>query len=326
MSVANQFRSLFYKSSIVAGDVLSVNFLDKQLRPIRGLGLQYARLFADVKSISGQGVGLRLQRRFAGRITGRAGQSLIPQNMGVATRVANRYYGRIATMKVQNYFNTKQKDTYTYKHNGNVMTSAVKRSINRAQGGRINQELSRAMKKYGQMGLDIQEFSLPELMSDIQYNMLGMHSVGGGLAAPKATGNLHNSIIFRGIYASRNGIALGKITIGSSKGGGFREADQAPYWWKTNYGGYYKWNPTKFVPARNYGWLGKSVLGGLKHYFPDQSSFEVVVNRKKNPNASRYLDFQPERPPNDAYEISIYNHVDVGLEGETDVPKPGVPF
>jgi hypothetical protein len=326
MSVANQFRSLFYKSSILAGDVLSVNFLDKQLRPIRGLGLQYARLFADVKSISGQGVGLRLQRRFAGRITGRAGQSLIPQNMGVATRVANRYYGRIATMKVQNYFNTKQKDTYTYKHNGNVMTSAVKRSINRSQGGRINQELSRAMKKYGQMGLDIQEFSLPELMSDIQYNMLGMHSVGGGLAAPKATGNLHNSIIFRGIYSSRNGIALGKITIGSSKGGGVREADQAPYWWKTNYGGYYKWNPTKFVPARNFGWFGKSVLGGLKHYFPDQSSFEVIVNRKKNPNASSYLDFQPERPPNDAYEISIYNHVDVGLEGETDVPKPGVPF
>tara|TARA_Y100000004_G_scaffold2472_2_gene3028 strand:- start:11820 stop:12797 length:978 start_codon:yes stop_codon:yes gene_type:complete len=324
MAIGNQFRSLFYRSSILSGDILSVNVLEKQLRPIRSMGLQYARLYADVKSVSGQGVGLRVQRRLAGRVTGRVGQAFIPQTLGIPTRIANRYFGRIATMKVQNYFNKKQRSNYTYKQNGAVLTAGVKKAINRQSGGRVEQELQRARKKWGQMGLDLNEFSLPELMSDIQYNMLGVHSVGGGKAAPKRTGNLHDSIIFRGIFASRNGIARGNITIGASKGNKTKMADQAPYWWKTNYGGYYYWNPGTFIPARKYGWVGYSIYGALRHYFPNQDTFEVVVNRKKNTQASRYLDFQPPPPPDGAYEIGIYNHVDLGNEfdvgSRSDVP------
>ena len=115
------------------------------------------------------------------------------------------------------------------------------------------------------------------------------------------------------------------IIIGILKSSYLREADQAPYWWKTVYGGWYPGRES-FSPARNFGWFGKSVYGGLKHYFPDVDAFEVIVNRKRNSNANRYLDFQPERPPNDSYEISIYNHVDLGTEFDTNTPVPGVPF
>jgi len=319
-STGNQFRSLFYRTSLSAGDLLSFDVMSRQVRPLRNLALQYARIFADFKSFSGQGVDLRIQRRIAGRFTGRLGQTIVPQGFGYATRLGNRYYGKIATMKVQNYFNAKQRSNYTYKQNGKVLTDNVKRIINRQSGGRVEQEKARALKKYRQLGIQVEEFSLPELLSDIQYNMLGMHSLGGGLAAPKVTGNLHNSIINRGISTkNKKAIATGTLTVGSSKGNRTRKADQAPYWWKTNYGGYYKWSGERFIPARNFGWLGKSIYGALLHHFPGQTSFEVMVNRKRA-LGSGYMDFQPPRPPNDSFEISADNEIEVELIATDEVP------
>jgi len=59
-STGNQFRSLFYRTSLSAGDLLSFDVMSKQVRPLRNLALQYARIFADFKSFSGQGVDLRI--------------------------------------------------------------------------------------------------------------------------------------------------------------------------------------------------------------------------------------------------------------------------
>lgn len=306
---SNRFTDLLYQTSIGIGDVISLNVLDQGLRPIRSLGLQYARIGADLKSLTprGQGASLRIQRRVAGRISGRIGQTVIPQTMGVATRIANRFYGKIATQKVQNYYNNKvQQRTQVF---GQVLTEDVKAKINKQMGGKLEREYLKALKDMQKKGLTIEEFSMPNLLRDIQYNMIGGVKTGnadGNREAPIVTGNLRDSIRIRGIYFSDSrSVATGRLSIGSGPGGNLREADQAPYWWKTVYGGWYPGRES-FSPARNFGWLGKSLMAALTHYFP-QVDYDLVVNGKKMSNKMNYMSYQPVRPPQDAFELSVEN-------------------
>ncbi len=303
-----QFRDIFYKTSVGAGDIISLDVLQQPLRPIRSSALQFARINADFKSLTprGQGPMMRIQRRVAGRIAGRLGQTLIPQSMGPITRIANRMYGKFATMKVQNHYN--YKIGIDIEFNGRVMTEYMKQELSKSQGGRLEREYQKALTDMAKKKINIEEFSLPELMQDIQYNLLGI-SGGETPGAPIKTGNLRNSIRFRGInYSPKRGVASGKITVGSSAGNRSGEADQAPYWWKTVYGGYYTPNNTFFTPPKNRAWLGKGIKGALTAYFPDMG-YELKVNGKTRQDKGNFYAYQPDPPKKDDYEISYENQI-----------------
>lgn len=292
-SYKKQFRDIFYKTSLPIGDVMSFNLMNNSLGGIRRQALGFARINADFKSLTagGQGPSLRIQRRLVGRGAGLIGRTLIPQKLGPITRVSNRVYGKFASIKVQSYFNYKM--GYDIKVRGRVLTEYAKDEIMKQNGKKLGAEYAKIVNDYKKKGIDIREFSLPELMRDIQFNMLGFSSTPG---APVATGNLRDSIRLRGISLySKSAMIKGRITVGQSKGAKGKIADQAPYWWKTVYGGYYRDDHSFFTPARNRDWLGKSIMGAMTHHFPE-GGFKVVVNRQKRDDIFNYKSYQPNPP------------------------------
>ena len=106
-SFGNKFRTVLYNSSarpFTTGDLISLDILRGTAQSIRIPALATARLFGDLKSVTpgGQGLSMRVRRRVSGRIAGRLGHILIPQNMGFASRLVNKYYRRFLTKSLNN--------------------------------------------------------------------------------------------------------------------------------------------------------------------------------------------------------------------------------
>lgn len=299
-----QFRDIFYKSSLPFGDVMSFGILNKTLGSIRNSGLHFARINADLKSLqpSGQGPSLRIQRRIAGRISGKIGH-LIPQKLGPVTRIANRTYGKFATKKVQNYYNWKM--GFQMDVSGRLLSDYAKAELMKTSGKKLTREYEKVYNQWNKK-MDIESFNLPKFMQDIQFNLLGYSS---SIGAPVATGNLRNSIRLRRIsFLQKGALAKGVITIGQSQGKTGKEADQAPYWWKTVYGGYYDEYHKNFRPARNRGWLGKGLMNACLAYFP-KADFQLFVNGVQRDDLRNYMSYQPKPPTIQDFELCHLNGI-----------------
>lgn len=322
-SVGNKFRNILYSSSaktFATGDLISLDIMKSPANAIRQPALATAKVLGDIRSVrpGGQGLPMRFRRRVSGRIAGRMGHILIPQGMGFASRLMNKYYGRFLTKKLNNYFN--QKVTYTLKLDGNKMTQTTKAQLAKNINRNIKTQSMKGKQDLKNMGVNLEHFNPQEILTKIQRQMMG---ASGNTGVPIVTGNLRDSIISRGFkfYGSEEAIIEGNLTIGGSKGseiGG--KADKAPYWWKTVYGGYYDFAPDRFIPARNFAWFGLSVTKGLslvpalkgKKILVDNTNFSQVVTVTKG--AMPYMNFQPPRPPNGSFEISAENKLE--SEGE----------
>jgi len=313
-SPGNRFRSILYNSSarpFATGDLISLDVMRSTAQSIRIPALATARLFGDLKSVrpSGQGLSMRVRRRVSGRVAGRLGHILIPQNMGFASRLMNKYYGRFLTRSMNNYFNEKVR--YQLKLDGAKMTATTKRQLSKNLKASTGQQYKASKKSLQDMGINIAHFNPAAVLRKIQLQMIGSGTQGN--AAPIQTGRLRSSIVLRPFQSGGEGLIEGYLTIGGSPtsviGG---EADQAPYWWKTVYGGYYK--PRKsgnFTPARNFGWFGHSVAKGLALSLPKGTEVGFD-NGAKNGNliiggTVQYLNLQPPRPKDDSEEISMRN-------------------
>ena len=313
-SFGNKFRTVLYNSSarpFTTGDLISLDILRGTAQSIRIPALATARLFGDLKSVTpgGQGLSMRVRRRVSGRNAGRLGHILIPQNMGFASRLMNKYYGRFLTKSLNNYFNDKVR--YQMRLDGSRMTATTKANLSKNLKKSTSRQYKASKNDLGQLGINLGEFNPAAVLRKIQLQMIG--SGMGTSAAPIQTGRLRSSIILRGFKSGGEGLIEGDLTIGGSESspiGG--EADEAPYWWKTVYGGYYKpRTPNNFSPARQFGWFGKSVGQGLALSLPNGA--EVVVdNGQEETNVKigtqvNYMKLQPPRPKDDAEEISMRN-------------------
>lgn len=317
-SMGNRFRNILYSSSartFATGDLISLDIAKTPAQNIRIPALATARLFGDLRSIrpGGQGLPMRVRRRVSGRLAGRLGHILIPQGMGFASRLMNKFYGRFLTKSLNNYYNQKVK--YTVRLDGNKMTQTTKAQLSRNINNQISTQAKKGRSDLKSMGVNISHFNPQIILSKIQRQMMG---AAGSNPAPVATGNLRDSIISRGFkfYGSDEAIIEGNLTIGGSASspiGG--KADKAPYWWKTVYGGYYDFSPN-FIPPRNYGWFGFSVSKGLTltkelkgaRIFVDNGQFnQIVTVRAGN---MPYENFQPPRPSGKSFELSADNKLD----------------
>lgn len=271
----NKFRNFLYSTSSAtfgAGNLISLNVYSKELRGIRSLSLNTARLTSDLKSLSvgGQGFTLRAGRRVTGRLAGKIGQSIIPQNMGFLSRMANNYYGRNVGREVQQYFNKKTKiQAYI---NGYEITNATKKAIQ--QTPRLQGQYSAAKLSYKNSGVSLSEYNPVNLLFDIQAYMVGLNAGTGN--APIESGSLIKSINLREFRTDDpEGLVTGSITVGSSEGNNGDVADLAPYWWKTTYAGAFydlrKFginNNSQWINASKPYWWGNAVLQGIKKSLP----------------------------------------------------------
>ena len=135
--MGNRFRNILYSSSartFATGDLISLDIAKTPAQNIRIPALATARLFGDLRSIrpGGQGLPMRVRRRVSGRLAGRLGHILIPQGMGFASRLMNKFYGRFLTKSLNNYYNQKVK--YTVRLDGNKMTQTTKAQLSRKYG------------------------------------------------------------------------------------------------------------------------------------------------------------------------------------------------
>ena len=313
-SVGNKFRTILYNSSarpFTTGDLISLDILKSTAQSIRVPALATARLFGDLKSITpgGQGISMRVRRRISGRIAGRLGHILIPQNMGFASRLMNKFYGKFLTKSLNNYFNEKVR--FTMRLDGSKMTATTVANLSKNLKKSTNRQYKAAKNDLGEMGINLGEFNPAAVLRKIQLQMIG--SGMSTSAAPIQTGRLRSSIVLRGFTSAGEGLIEGNLTIGGSEGspiGGV--ADQAPYWWKTVYGGYYKpRTPNNFAPARQFGWFGRSVGQGLSLSLPNGTEV-TIFNGQQETVAKIGSDvnpmlLQPPRPKDDAEEISMRN-------------------
>ena len=278
MAQKQRFRSFLYKSSartFATGDLISLNIMRNAASGFRVPALNVARLYGDLASIrpQGQGIGMRVRRRISGRIAGRLGHMIIPQRLGFASRLMNKYYGRLLTKNLNNYFNQKVK--YSIKLDGAKMTETTAAHLTKNLRKSTAAQYRSAKSDLVGMGINIEHFNPAEILRKIQLQMIG--GATGGRAAPIVTGRLVNSIRLRGFTRSKEAILEGNLTIGGSESspiGGW--ADDAPYWWKTNYGGWYEQSgPDRFIPARYPFWFGKATAYGISKSLPKGTKFWV---------------------------------------------------
>tara|TARA_B100001250_G_scaffold148226_1_gene126997 strand:+ start:16213 stop:17190 length:978 start_codon:yes stop_codon:yes gene_type:complete len=303
MAQRNRFRTIMYSSSartFATGDLIALNIMKSPLQAFRSPALGVAKLMGDLQSIrpGGQGLNMRVQRRVSGRVAGRLGHILIPQGMGFASRLMNKYYGKYLTKSLNNFFN--EKVQYSVKLDGSKMTETTVKSLSKNLRKTTGGQLKKASGDLKSMGVNIEHFNPAAVLRKIQLQMLG--STGSGGAAPIQSGRLVSSINLRGFKRSSEALIEGYLTIGgsgSSPIGG--PADDAPYWWKTVYGGWYDFSgPERFIPAKNPSWFGKSVSYGVKRSLPKGSSYEVdngaKVTQQNTSGDLLYLLHQPPRP------------------------------
>ena len=314
VSVGNKFRTILYNSSarpFTTGDLISLDILKSTAQSIRVPALATAKLFGDLKSIApgGQGLPMRVRRRISGRVAGRLGHILIPQGMGFASRLMNKYYGKFVTKSLNNYFNDKVR--YQMRLDGSRMTATTKANLSKNLKNSTSRQYKGAKNDLGNLGINLGEFNPAAILRKIQLQMIG--SGMGTSAAPIQTGRLRSSIILRGFKSGGEGLIEGHLTIGGSESspiGG--EADEAPYWWKTVYGGYYKpRTPNNFAPARQFGWFGRSVGQGLSLSLPNGTELKVDNGQQETDvkigSKVSFMLLQPPRPKDDAEEISMRN-------------------
>lgn len=314
ISPGNRFRSILYNSSarpFATGDLISLDIMKGTAQSIRIPALATARLFGDLKSVrpSGQGISMRVRRRVSGRIAGRFGHILIPQGMGFASRLMNKFYGRFVTRSLNNYFNEKVR--YQLKLDGSKMTQTTKRNLSKQVKAATSSQFKSAKRDLQGMGVNLAHFNPAAVLRKIQLQMIGSGTMSS--AAPIKTGRLRSSIILRGFTEAGEGLIEGNLTIGgslSSPIGGL--ADEAPYWWKTVYGGYYKPRSTKhFTVASQPNWFGESVGKGLALSLPKGTVIRVDNGQKsvnvKVGGTANISQLQPPRPKDDAEEISMRN-------------------
>ena len=156
-STTNRFRNILYSSSaktFATGDLISLDILKTPAQNIRIPALATARLFGDLRSIrpGGQGLPMRIQRRVSGRVAGRFGHILIPQGIGFASRLMNKYYGRFITKSLNNYYNQKVK--YTVKLDGNKMTQTTKKQLAKNINRNIKTQGKSATQDLKNMGVN----------------------------------------------------------------------------------------------------------------------------------------------------------------------------
>lgn len=315
-STTNKFRNILYGSSaktFATGDLIALDVLKNPAQNVRIPALATARFMGDFRSMrpGGQGLPMRIQRRVSGRFAGRFGHILIPQGMGFASRLMNKYYGRYLTKSLNNYYNQKVK--YTVRLDGNKMTQTTKSQLAKNINRNIKSQGQSAKQDLKSMGVNLEHFNPNQILTKIQRQMMG---ATGTNAAPIVSGRLRDSIINRGFkfYGSDEAIIEGNLTIGGTKAspiGG--KADKAPYWWKTVYGGFYDFAPERFVPPKSFAWFGLSVSKGLsltgglkgKKIFVDNGEFSqvITVSAGKMP----YMNLQPPRPPGSSFELSPEN-------------------
>ena len=282
----SRFPDINYNFSLSAGDFMSAGVFDSQLRPMRRVGLQYNRLVNDLKSVRprGQGVGLRIQRRFAGRGVGYIGRTFIPQDLGIVTRLANRVFGRQAQRLVQTHFNNKMR--VRSRIDGRQLTANIREVVTEDKS-QVRAMRKRMTAQAKQMGISKQTVSMRKFLHEVTMNMRkGKRSE----AAPIQSGNLRRSIINRGFVSNpKDAIARGMVTVGSSMGGNPYIADQAPYWFKTLYGGRYintiTAKPFTKTRANSPHWFGKAVFFAMKDSFGANSVSGLL-----------YQNLQPPRP------------------------------
>lgn len=324
-SQINKFRNFLYSTSsgkIGAGNLISLNIYQNQLRGIRHIALTSARLTSDLRSISGsgQGAGLRIQRRIAGRVTGRIGQSVIPQGLGFATRLMNNAYGRYVGREMQNFFNKKAKIKASM--SGALLSGAARDAIMKMP--KVNRQMQTAKAQFRRSGVSVKEWDPVKFLSVLQTYMIGI--AGGGLTgAPILTGRLIESINNRGFSTNDpDGLVVGTITVGSSEGNQGDVADLAPYWWKTVYAGAYydlrKFGINKhkqWINARAPYWWGRSVKAALHTDMPKRLEIATIHHegwqpqfRKQRNLTPPYL--QPAMPMGrwESFELSAENVTD----------------
>ena len=314
VSPGNRFRSILYNASarpFATGDLISLDILRGTAQSIRIPALATARLFGDLRSVrpGGQGISMRVRRRVSGRIAGRFGHILIPQGMGFASRLMNKFYGRFVTRSLNNYFNEKVR--FQLRLDGSKMTQVTKKELSKNLNKAVMAQGKRAKDDLRGLGINLGEFNPQSVLTKIQRQMLG--TGGTANAAPIKTGRLRSSIILRGFTSAGESLIEGNLTIGGSEAspiGGL--ADEAPYWWKTVYGGYYNPNDlTQFTVASNPFWFGNSVAKGLALSLPKGTEIGFDNGEKKGKvqigAEANILDLQPPRPKKDAEEISIRN-------------------
>lgn len=342
-SKLNRFRNFNYRISsgtFAAGDLISLNIYQQNLRGIRQMSLAIAKSTSDYKAIlgGGQGVKLRIQRRIAGRAAGVLGRALIPQGLGFATRLMNKYYGRYMSKEIQTYYNKKAKIHAHY--DGAKMTLVAQRALSNAKLNRQYENSLRQLadKVPGKDGMDIRMFSIPGILRHTHAGMIG--SLGDEYGAPVVSGNLIDSINNRGMtFNSEEGIAEGLLTVGSSEGNtSLAIADQAPYWWKTVWGGYYDLRqfginkPKQWIRPKNQYWFAKAVKYGLeknigKHGMIMMNNATSSYSLKERPVSSYNLtDFQPAFPGSNSFELSVHNTIERTSTSNSNQPKWDLPF
>jgi len=287
-------------NTFATGDLIALNIMKSTANSVRQPALGFAKFMGDLNSIrpGGQGVSMRVQRRVSGRVAGRLGHILIPQKMGFASRLMNKYYGRYLTKSLNNYFNQKVK--YSIKLDGSKMTATTKEQLSKNLRKSTEAQYKSATADLKGMGINLEYFNPAVVLRKIQLQMIG--GSAGGTAAPIQSGRLVGSIIMRGFRGSREAILEGDLTIGGSESstiGG--PANEAPYWWKTVYGGWYELSgPERFIPARNAGWFGKAVAYGVTKSLPKNTIIYVDNGEYQQYESTggnlKYLNYQPPRP------------------------------
>ena len=325
-SAVNRFRNFLYKTSSGfgrTGDLISLGLLQNELRKIRQISLLTARLTSDLKSIyfGGQGFKLRVARRITTRGAGLIGRAIIPQGLGIASRFANKKYGRFVSKQINQFYNRQARiEAYV---DGKLLTKVAKQEIQRSQN--LLRQYRQANSEYKRIketvldphGVSITDYNPAKILFDIQAYMVGANMSPG--SAPVDSGALVNSINNRGFTTnSTEGLAEGVLTVGSSEGNLGDTADLAPYWWKTVFGGKYDlrkfgiMKTNQWVSAQKKWWFGEAVMAGLHDNIPKK----YIIQTSHHPNFSftqrplnsvnvQYL--QPANPGWDSFELSGKN-------------------